>query len=76
MKYLNELTTVIKDIAKNETDEIIINYYEEIIYSMENGIVALINFVSMQYTHIHTAYIVLILHYRLQHWRIMLQQIM
>ena len=54
VKSLNELTTVIKNIANNETDEIILNYYEEIIYSMENGIVALINFVSTYAIHTYT----------------------
>ena len=54
VKYLDELVTVVKDIANNETNSTTLNYYDEIMYSMDNSIVALINFVSMQYTHTHT----------------------
>ena len=67
VKSLNQLLPVIKDIADNETDEIILNYYEEIMYSTNRSIVALNNLVSTQYTHTHTAYTISILHYRLQH---------
>ena len=56
MKSLNQLLPVIKDIADNETDENVLNYYEEIIYSTNRSIVALNNLVSMQYTHIHCLY--------------------
>ena len=53
VKSLNQLLPVIKDIADNETDEIILNYYEEIMYSTNRSIVALDNLVSMQYTRTH-----------------------
>ena len=46
VKSLNQLLPVIRDIADNETDEIILNYYEEIMYSTNRSIVALNNLVS------------------------------
>lgn len=54
MKSLNELLPVIKDLADNETDYNIVNYYEEMIYSIEKSIVALNNLVSITtYMQIH-----------------------
>ena len=38
VKSLNQLLPVIRDIADNETDEIILNYYREIIYSTNRSI--------------------------------------
>ena len=54
MKSLNKLLPVIRDIADNETDEIILDDYEKIIYSTNRSIVALNNFVSTYAIHTYT----------------------
>ena len=46
MESFSQLLPVIKDIASNETDSIILDYYGQIIYSTNNSIVALNNLVS------------------------------
>ena len=51
MKSLNRLLPVIKDIAGNETDYIIKDYYKKIIYSTNRSIAALNNLVSLFIMH-------------------------
>lgn len=46
MKSFNQLLPVIEDLADNETDDFVLNYYEEMIYSTNKSIVALNNLVS------------------------------
>ena len=46
VKSLTQLVIVIQEIAHNETDDIIQNFYQEIIYSTNRSIVALNNLVS------------------------------
>ena len=46
MAALKQLLPVVKDLAHNETDDLIINYYEEIVYLIERSIAALNNLVS------------------------------
>ena len=46
VKSLTQLVIVIKDLADNEVDNRTLNYYGEMIYSMNRSIVALNNFVS------------------------------
>ena len=53
VKSLNQLLPVIRDIADNETDKIIVNYYEEIMYSTNRSIVALNNLVSYEIYNAH-----------------------
>ena len=47
VKSLNRLLPVIKDLADNETDYIIQDYYEKIVYSTNRSIAALNNLVSL-----------------------------
>ena len=51
MKSLNRLLPVIKDIADNETDYIIKDYYKKIIYSTNRSVAALNNLVSLFIMH-------------------------
>ena len=53
VKSLTQLVTVIKDLAHNEVDDRTLNYYGEMIYSMNRSIVALNNFVSSKTIYIH-----------------------
>ena len=46
VKSLNRLLPIIKDLANNETDYRILNYYQEIIYSTDRSIVVLNDLVS------------------------------
>ena len=47
MKSLTQLVIVIQEIAHNETDDIIQNYYQEIIHSTNRSIVALNKLVGL-----------------------------
>ena len=46
VKSLTQLVIVVQDIADDEADYTILNYYKEIIYSTNRSIVALNNLVS------------------------------